>query len=80
MSFWASDSRSPYGQTSLSIVAENGKQFNQNAKVVLVVQPDVTFFQPSESYLSLKVKVDHPTAFIIGKNLKKVFSINSNER
>lgn len=62
MSFWASDSRSPYGQTSLSIVAENGKQFNQNAKIVLVVQPDVTFFQPSESYLSLKVKVDHPTA------------------
>ena len=54
MSFWASDSRSPYGQTSLSIVAENGKQFNQNAKVVLVVQPDVTFFQPSESYLIIK--------------------------
>eukprot|EP01047_Picozoa_sp_COSAG01_P027818 COSAG01_NODE_1849_length_9064_cov_212.400446_4_plen_530_part_00 len=60
MSFWQSDSRTPYGQTSLSIVAENGKQFTQNSKVVIVVQPDVSFFQPSESYLSLRVRVDHP--------------------
>lgn len=49
------------GQKSISVVAENGKQFIPNAKIVIVVSPDVAFFQPSESYLSLRVKVDAPT-------------------
>eukprot|EP01051_Picozoa_sp_SAG22_P014810 SAG22_NODE_1849_length_3446_cov_3.782791_2_plen_554_part_00 len=62
MSFWKSDTRVAYGQKSIAIPAENGKQFNENAKVVIVVPPDVGFFQPSESYLQLRVKIDQPTA------------------
>jgi hypothetical protein len=60
MSFWQTDSRTPYGQKSISIVAENGKQFSPNSKITIVVSPDVAFFQPSESYLSLRVRVDGP--------------------
>ena len=59
MSFWQTDSRTPYGQKSISIVAENGKQFSPNSKITIVVSPDVAFFQPSESYLSLRVRVDN---------------------
>jgi len=62
MSFWQTDSRTPYGQKSISIVAENGKQFSPNSKITIVVSPDVAFFQPSESYLSLRVRVDGPAA------------------
>ena len=68
MSFWQTDSRTPYGQKSISIVAENGKQFSPNSKITIVVSPDVAFFQPSESYLSLRVRVDGPTG--AGKQTK----------
>ena len=61
MSFWKSDTRVAYAQNSIAIPAENGKQFNENAKIVIVVPPDVGFFQPSESYLQFRVKIDQPT-------------------
>ena len=41
MSFWKSDTRVAYAQHSIAIPAENGKQFNENAKIVIVVPPDV---------------------------------------
>jgi hypothetical protein len=61
MSFWSSDSRSSYPQKSIAIPAENGKEFNQNAKIVIVVPPDVSFFQPSESYLQFRVLLNRPS-------------------
>ena len=62
MSFWESDTRVAYEQTSIAIPAENGRQFSQNNKIVIIVPPDVNFFQPSESYLQCRVMVSHPTA------------------
>ena len=58
MSFWKADSRVAYQQKSISIVAENGKQFRENNKIVINVPADVAFFQPSESYLQFRVKVN----------------------
>jgi hypothetical protein len=60
MSFWKSDTRVSYAQRSVAIPAENGKQFSENGKIVMLIQPDVGFFQPSESYLQFRVKVNTP--------------------
>ena len=60
MSFWKSDTRVAYAQRSIAIPAENGKQFNENAKIVLVVPADVGFFQPSESYLQFRISLAQP--------------------
>ena len=61
-SFWESDTRVAYEQTSIAIPAENGRQFSENNKIVILVPADVNFFQPSESYLQCRVMVSHPTA------------------
>ena len=61
-SFWESDTRVAYEQTSIAIPAENGRQFSENNKIVILVPADVNFFQPSESYLQCRVMVSHPSA------------------
>ena len=61
-SFWESDTRVAYEQTSIAIPAENGRQFSENNKIVILVPADVNFFQPSESYLQCRVMVSHPKA------------------
>ena len=36
-SFWESDTRVAYEQTSIAIPAENGRQFSENNKIVMQV-------------------------------------------
>lgn len=67
MSFWKADTRVSYAQKSIAVPAENGKQFFENGKIVINVQPDVGFFQPSESYLQFRVKVGTGMTAAMGK-------------
>lgn len=57
MSFWTADDRIPISQTKVSIPAEHGLQYSPGQKCEFHLPSGIQFFQPSESYLNLVVKL-----------------------
>ncbi len=57
MSFWTSDDKIPISQTKVSVPAEHGLQYSPGQKCEFKLPAGINFFQPSESYLNLTVKL-----------------------
>jgi len=57
MSFWTAEDKIPISQTKVSIPAQHGLQYSPGQKCEFHLPAGVNFFQPSESYLNLKVKL-----------------------
>ena len=57
MSFWTADDKIPISQTKVSIPAEHGLQYSPGQKCEFHLPAGIQFFQPSESYLNLVVKL-----------------------
>ena len=57
MSFWTAEDKIPISQTKVSIPAEHGLEYSPGQKCEFHLPAGINFFQPSESYLNLKVKL-----------------------
>lgn len=61
--FWTADDKIPISQTKVSIPAEHGLEYSPGQKCEFHLPAGINFFQPSESYLNLSVKLKKdPTA------------------
>jgi hypothetical protein len=57
MSFWTAEDKIPISQTKVSIPAEHGLEYSPGQKCEFHLPSGINFFQPSESYLNLTVKL-----------------------
>ena len=57
MSFWQANTKLAIGQKSVSIPAEVQGEYGENGKITIKIDPSTEFFQPTESYLSLRLKL-----------------------
>ena len=57
MSFWTAADKIPISQTKVSIPAEHGLEYSPGQKCEFHLPAGINFFQPSESYLNLTVKL-----------------------
>jgi len=57
MSFWTAEDKIPISQTKVSIPAEHGLEYSPGQKCEFHLPAGINFFQPSESYLNLTVKL-----------------------
>ena len=57
MSFWTADDKIPISQTKVSIPAEHGLEYSPGQKCEFHLPAGINFFQPSESYLNLIVRL-----------------------
>jgi len=57
MSFWTAEDKIPISQTKVSVPAEHGLQYSPGQKAEFKLPAGINFFQPSESYLNLTVKL-----------------------
>jgi hypothetical protein len=57
MSFWTADDKIPISQTKVSVPAQHGLQYSPGQKCEFHLPAGIQFFQPSESYLNLRVKI-----------------------
>ena len=57
MSFWTAEDKIPISQTKVSVPAEHGLQYSPGQKCEFKLPAGINFFQPSESYLNLTVKL-----------------------
>lgn len=57
MSFWTAEDKIPISQTKVSIPAERGLEYSPGQKCEFHLPAGINFFQPSESYLNLTVKL-----------------------
>ena len=57
MSFWTAEDKIPISQTKVSIPAEHGLEYSPGQKCEFHLPAGINFFQPSESYLNLSVKL-----------------------
>jgi len=57
MSFWTAEDKIPISQTKVSIPAQHGLQYSPGQKCEFHLPSGINFFQPSESYLNLAVKL-----------------------
>ena len=57
MSFWTAEDKIPISQTKVSVPAEHGLQYSPGQKCEFHLPAGINFFQPSESYLNLTVKL-----------------------
>ena len=62
MSFWSADTKLAIGQKSVSIPAEVQGEYFENNKIIIKVDPSTEFFQPTESYLSFRLKLENNNA------------------
>ena len=57
MSFWTAEDKIPISQTKVSVPAQHGLQYSPGQKCEFHLPAGINFFQPSESYLNLEVKL-----------------------
>ena len=57
MSFWTAEDKIPISQKKVSIPAEHGLEYSPGQKCEFHLPAGINFFQPSESYLNLIVKL-----------------------
>jgi len=57
MSFWQANTKLAIGQKSVSIPAEVQGEYGENGKITIKIDPSTEFFQPTESYLSFRLKL-----------------------
>jgi len=57
MSFWTAEDKIPISQTKVSVPAEHGLEYSPGQKCEFHLPAGINFFQPSESYLNLSVKL-----------------------
>ena len=58
--YFASEDKIAIKQTRVAIPSENGLSYGSGQKIDITIPPDVQFFQPKESYLSMDVKIELP--------------------
>jgi hypothetical protein len=59
-SFWTAEDKIPMSQNKVSIQAENGLQYSLGQQINFVIPADVGYFQPSETYLRMDVRISNP--------------------
>ena len=59
-SFWTSEDKIPIGQTSISVPAEHGLDYDPGQKIEFKIPSSINFFQPKESYLKFDVALSNP--------------------
>ena len=57
MSFWQANTKLAIGQKSVSVPAEVQGEYGENGKITIKIDPSTEFFQPTESYLSFRLKL-----------------------
>ena len=60
--FWTSEDKIPIGQTSISVPAEHGLDYDPGQKIEFQIPSSINFFQPKESYLKFDVEITNPLA------------------
>ena len=60
--FWTSEDKIPIGQTSISVPAEHGLDYDPGQKIEFQIPSSINFFQPKESYLKFDVEISNPLA------------------
>ena len=63
MSFWQANTKLAIGQKSVSIPAEVQGEYGENGKITIKIDPSTEFFQPTESYLSFRLKLKLGNSF-----------------
>tara|TARA_R110002167_G_scaffold6370_5_gene29534 strand:- start:60 stop:1880 length:1821 start_codon:yes stop_codon:yes gene_type:complete len=59
--FWTSEDKIPIGQTSISVPAEHGLDYDPGQKIEFQIPSSINFFQPKESYLKFDVELSNPS-------------------
>ena len=62
MSFWTAEDKIPISQTKVSVPAQHGLQYSPGQKCEFHLPAGINFFQPGESYLNLRVKIQKDPA------------------
>jgi hypothetical protein len=60
-SYWVASDKIPIEQKSVRIPAENGTDYIAGQEIRLRLDPTLKFFNPEETYLEFKVKINPPT-------------------
>ena len=60
-SYWTATDKIPVEQKSIRIPAENGTDYIAGQEIRLRLDPTLKFFNPEETYLEFKVKINPPT-------------------
>jgi len=60
-SYWVASDKIPVEQKSVRIPAENGTNYVAGQEIRLRLDPTLKFFNPEETYLEFKVKINPPT-------------------
>ena len=60
-SFWEATSKIPVEQTTVRLASTNGLTYSAGQEIRLTIPQDITYFNPSGTYLEGKVRIKAPT-------------------